>query len=155
MRGDPSADEEIEVSFMGGSLPVDALSAGEVGMAATSNSMHLQRPVASAPTMRTIPRPAHMATRDTDNPEEEFYRRYAMKLIRDAKAQQEQPFAYQDLAEKLPDYGVRTTHRVLINRLNREGFSFVFGLQLLAALGVKEIKIPQPPKGLKRTKRSS
>lgn len=80
-----------------------------------------------------------------------YYRREALKIIRDAKDRREKPYAYRDLANDLLQYGVDMDYRALINRLNREAFSFTFALQVLAALGVTHITIPQPPPELRST----
>lgn len=53
-----------------------------------------------------------------------YYRREALKMIRDAKDRKEKPYAYRDLANDLLQYGVDMDYRALINRLNREAFSF-------------------------------
>jgi hypothetical protein len=80
-----------------------------------------------------------------------YYRREALKMIRDAKDRKAKPYAYRDLANDLLQYGVDMDYRALINRLNREAFSFTFALQVLAALGVTHITIPQPPPELRST----
>lgn len=74
-----------------------------------------------------------------------YYRRTALNMIRDAKhrKQKEEPYAYRDLANDLLQYGVDIDHQVLINRLNREAFSFTFALPVLATLGVTHITIPR------------
>lgn len=79
-----------------------------------------------------------------------FYRREALRIIRDAKDNKPKPYAYRDLAKELENYGEKISYQVLINRINRGSFSFVFAIQMLAALGVKEIKIKQPPPGIRR-----
>jgi hypothetical protein len=81
-----------------------------------------------------------------------YYRREALKMIRDAKDRKDrrdEPYKYRDLADDLLQYGVDMEHQALINRLNRGTFSFAFGLQVLAALGVTHITIPQPPPELR------
>ena len=40
-------------------------------------------------------------------------------------------------------YGVKMETQALINRINRGRFTFTFALQVLAALGVKSIQVPQ------------
>lgn len=84
-----------------------------------------------------------------------FYRRTALAMIRDAKDRKVKPHAYRDLANDLLQYGVDMDYRALINRLNREAFSFTFALQVLAALCVTHITIPQPPPELRSTFRRS
>lgn len=79
-----------------------------------------------------------------------FYRREALRIIRDAKDKKHKPYAYRDLAKDLENYGEEISYQVLINRINRGSFSFAFALQILAALGVKEIQIKQPPPGIRK-----
>lgn len=88
------------------------------------------------------------------SPQTAFYKRYALKLIRDAKARQEMPFAYPDLADRLRENGLNIDYQVLINRINRGSFSFAFALQVLAALGESHIVIPSLPDELKKKPRS-
>lgn len=52
------------------------------------------------------------------------------------------------LAKDLENYGEGINYRVLINRINRGSFSFA--LQILAALGVQQIEIKQPPPGISK-----
>lgn len=82
-----------------------------------------------------------------------FYRRTALKIIRDAKAakNKERWYPWRVIADDLFDYGVDIEPQALINRIGREAFSFTFALQVLAAMGVKQITIPQPPDELKLT----
>jgi hypothetical protein len=84
-----------------------------------------------------------------------YYRREARKKIKDAKDRKAKPYAYRDLANDLLEYGVDIDHQVLINRVNNATFSFAFGLQVLAALGVTHITIPQPPPELRPSFRRS
>lgn len=88
---------------------------------------------------------------EDDTPQTEFFRRYAQKLIQDARADSE--MTYESLAKALHSYGVDIEPQVLNNRIVRGRFSFVFALQLLAALGIESIHIPDPPRGLKKPSR--
>lgn len=80
-----------------------------------------------------------------------FYRREALRIIRDAKGKKPKPYAYRDLAKDLENYGEEVDHQVLINRINRGSFPFAFALQVLAALGETHIEIKQPPPGIRKT----
>ena len=51
--------------------------------------------------------------------------------------------SYKELARRLEAYGVFMSDQVLINRINRGGFSFTFALQVAAALGATSIPVPQ------------
>ena len=50
--------------------------------------------------------------------------------------------SYKELARRLEAYGVFVNDQVLINRINRGGFSFAFALQVAAALGATSIPVP-------------
>ena len=79
-----------------------------------------------------------------------FYRREALRIIRDAKDKKTKPYAYRDLAADLENYGADISYQVLINRINRGSFSFALALQILAALGETQIQIKQPPSGIRK-----
>jgi 3-mercaptopyruvate sulfurtransferase SseA len=48
---------------------------------------------------------------------------------------------YRELAERLKALGIQETDRNIANKISRGGFSAVFFVQCLEALGVKEISI--------------
>lgn len=79
-----------------------------------------------------------------------FYRREALRIIRDAKDKKPKPYAYRDLAKDLENFGEEVKYQVLINRINRGSFSFAFALQVLAALGETHIEIKRPPPGIRK-----
>lgn len=49
--------------------------------------------------------------------------------------------SYMDLADKLAAIGVRDTPRNIQNKITRGGFTAVFFLQVLEAIGVKNLQI--------------
>lgn len=49
--------------------------------------------------------------------------------------------SYRDLAEKLIALGVHETERNIANKISRGGFTAVFLLQCLEAIGAKEISL--------------
>ena len=77
----------------------------------------------------------------------------AKSLIKDMR--ETKGVSYKELARRLEAYGVAVDDRVLINRINRGGFSLAFALQVLAALGATSLEVPALPntsglsKGLK------
>lgn len=71
----------------------------------------------------------------------EFYEARAKSLIKDLR--ESEGVSYKELARRLEAYGVMVDDRVLINRINRGGFSFAFALQVLAALGAHSVEIPR------------
>lgn len=71
----------------------------------------------------------------------DFYEARAKSLIKDLRESRQ--VSYKELARRLEAYGVVVDDRVLINRINRGGFSFAFALQLLAALGGTTLNVPQ------------
>lgn len=73
----------------------------------------------------------------------EFYEARAKSLIKDLR--ESQGVSYKELARRLQTHGVVVDDRVLINRINRGGFSFAFALQVLAALGASSIDVPALP----------
>lgn len=84
----------------------------------------------------------------------DFYDARSKSIIKDLR--KSQGVSYKELARRLESYGVVVDDRVLINRINRGGFSFAFALQVLAALGAETISVPKPtelPKPEVRTTR--
>ncbi len=71
----------------------------------------------------------------------DFYEARAKSLIKDLR--ESQGVSYKELARRLEAYGVTVDDRVLINRINRGGFSFAFALQVLAALGATTLDVPR------------
>jgi hypothetical protein len=49
--------------------------------------------------------------------------------------------SYRELAEKLTDLGIPETERNIANKISRGGFTAVFLLQCLEAMGAKEIRL--------------
>ncbi|WP_046862112.1 DUF6471 domain-containing protein [Microvirga massiliensis] len=49
--------------------------------------------------------------------------------------------SYRDLAERLEALGVRETEANIKNKISRGGFTAVFLLQVLTAIGAKEIRL--------------
>ncbi len=70
-----------------------------------------------------------------------LYEARAKSLVKELR--EEKQVSYEKLAERLVAYGVRMETQTLINRINRGRYTFTFALQVLAALGVKSIPIPQ------------
>ena len=85
----------------------------------------------------------------------DFYEARAKSLIKDLRESKQ--VSYKELARRLEAYGVVVDDRVLINRINRGGFSFAFALQVLAALGAPTLAVPQlsSPKDLSARVNSS
>lgn len=75
----------------------------------------------------------------------EFYEARAKSIIKELR--EERDLSYKELARRLEAQGVVIDDRVLINRINRGGFSFAFALQLLAAMGAESVEVPRPPRG--------
>jgi hypothetical protein len=48
---------------------------------------------------------------------------------------------YRELAERLGAIGVHETERNIANKVSRGGFSAVFFVQCLAAIGAKEVRL--------------
>jgi len=48
---------------------------------------------------------------------------------------------YRELAEKLEAMGVHDTDRNIANKISRGGFTAVFLLQVMAAIGAKELRL--------------
>ena len=51
------------------------------------------------------------------------------------------PHDYRELAERLRALGIQETDRNIANKISRGGFSAVFFVQCLEAMGVKEISL--------------
>jgi len=47
---------------------------------------------------------------------------------------------YRELAERLENFGVHETERNIANKISRGGFSAVFFVQCLEAIGAKELR---------------
>ena len=80
--------------------------------------------------------PTQMKPRD-------LYEVRAKSIIKDLR--ESRGVSYKELARRLEAYGVVVDDRVLINRINRGGFSFAFAMQVAAALGATTLPIPQLP----------
>lgn len=72
-----------------------------------------------------------------------FYQQQARDLIRNLRVDKD--LTYSELARRLQAYGVQIETQSLTNKINRGTYSFTFALQVLAAMGVDKISIPQPP----------
>lgn len=73
-----------------------------------------------------------------------FYEARAKALVKELR--EEKQFTYEQLALALQQYGVRMEVQSLTNRINRGRYSFTFALQVLAAMGVRTIAVPQLPR---------
>lgn len=71
----------------------------------------------------------------------EFYEMRAKSLIKELR--EKKHLSYKQLALRLEAEGVNIDAQVLINRVNQGKFSFVFALQLLAAMGVDTLEVPK------------
>ena len=74
----------------------------------------------------------------------DFYEARAKSIIKDLR--EDKNLSYKELARRLEAQGVVIDDRVLINRINRGGFSFAFALQLLAAMGAESVDVPRLPR---------
>jgi hypothetical protein len=63
----------------------------------------------------------------------------AKGLIRAELARRQ--LSYRDLADKLAAIGVKETERNLSNKINRGSFTAVFFLQVMDAIGVKNLQL--------------
>lgn len=70
----------------------------------------------------------------------EFYEKQARDLIKHLREDNE--LTYAQLAERLRAHGAVLEERVLINKINRGRYSFAFALQVLAALDVVNLRVP-------------
>ena len=69
-----------------------------------------------------------------------FYEVQAKALIKDLREQKQ--LSYKELARRLSSEGVDIDVQVLINKVNLGKYSFVFALQLLAAMGASTLNVP-------------
>ncbi len=72
-----------------------------------------------------------------------FYEQQAKAILQNLRVDKE--LTHTELARRLEAHGVRLEPQALINKLNRGTYSFTFALQVLAAMGVKVIHVPQLP----------
>ncbi len=71
----------------------------------------------------------------------DFYSRRAKHIIRMERESRE--LSYEQLFERMREHGWTASEaQVLITKVNRGTFTFAFALQMLAAMGVKSIDIP-------------
>jgi transcriptional regulator with XRE-family HTH domain len=70
-----------------------------------------------------------------------FYEARAKSFIKDLR--EEKGVSYKELASRLSSGGLPMTEQALINRFNRGRFSLAFALQVLSALGVASLPVPQ------------
>ena len=70
----------------------------------------------------------------------DFYNIQAHDLVRQVREQKQ--ITYDQLAKRLVAHGVVLDTQVLTNRVNRGHYNFAFALQLLAALDVKTLSLP-------------
>lgn len=73
-----------------------------------------------------------------------FYEARAKSTIKDLRESKQ--LSYRELALRLEAQGTPIDVQVLINRVNHGRYSFAFVLQLLAAMGVESLPVPQLPK---------
>ena len=69
-----------------------------------------------------------------------FYAKEARDLIKQIRDEKE--ITYAKLAERMEVHGARIETRALINKINRGRFTFAFALQVLTALDVAVLKLP-------------
>ena len=69
-----------------------------------------------------------------------FYEKQARDLIK--RAREEKQLTYAQLAELLTAHGAVLEERALINKINRGRFTFAFALQVMAALDMVVLKVP-------------
>lgn len=82
------------------------------------------------------------------NKQRKFFEEQARTLIQQLR--EDKDVSYSDLARRLEGFGAVQSRQTLTNKLNRGGYSFEFALQVLAALGVTSLRIPQLPQELQR-----
>jgi Domain of unknown function (DUF6471) len=73
---------------------------------------------------------------------------YVLRLLK------EQDLPYWRLNEMLREGGVVMADQSLRNKLGRGRYSFAFALQVLHAMGIRSIDIPQPPSITRRAKKA-
>jgi len=83
----------------------------------------------------------------------EFYEARSKSLIKELRDSKQ--VSYKELARRLESYGVVMSDRVLINRINRGGYSFAFALMVLDALGQPTLDVPKLASALPRVKAPS
>jgi len=69
-----------------------------------------------------------------------FYEKQARDLIKQAR--EEKQLTYAQLAELLKAHGAVLEERALINKINRGRFTFAFALQVMAALDMVVLNLP-------------
>ena len=69
-----------------------------------------------------------------------FYEKQARDLIK--RAREEKQLTYAQLAELLKAHGAVLEERALINKINRGRVTFAFALQVMAALDMEVLKLP-------------
>lgn len=69
-----------------------------------------------------------------------FYEKQARDLLKQFR--EDKQMTYAQLAERLQEHGVTLETRALINKINRGRFTFAFALQVLAALDVVHLRLP-------------
>ena len=69
-----------------------------------------------------------------------FYEKQARDLIKQAR--EEKQLTYAQLAGLLQAHGAVLEERALINKINRGRFTFAFALQVMAALDMVVLKLP-------------
>lgn len=74
----------------------------------------------------------------------DFYEARSKSLIKELRDSKQ--VSYKELARRLEAYGVVMSDRVLINRINRGGYSFAFAMMVLDALDEDTLDIPKHPK---------
>lgn len=82
-----------------------------------------------------------------------IYEARSKSLIKELRESKQ--VSYKDLARRLEAYGVVLSDRVLINRINRGGYSFAFALMVLDALGQGSLEVPKLASFLPRVKAQS
>ncbi|MDO8877752.1 MAG: DUF6471 domain-containing protein [Pseudolabrys sp.] len=74
-----------------------------------------------------------------DNPLTQEYEEKAKNLLKSELKRR--GIGYRELSEKLALIGLQETERNLANKISRGGFTAVFFIQCLEAIGVKELSI--------------
>ena len=69
-----------------------------------------------------------------------FYEKQARDLLKQFR--EDKQITYAQLAERLQEHGVTLETRALINKINRGRFTFAFALQVLAALDIVSLRLP-------------
>lgn len=76
------------------------------------------------------------------NGDRKFFEEYAKELVK--KKREASGLFYDELNDLLKAGDVVMNDQSLINKINRGKYTFAFALQVLHAMGVKSIKIPDP-----------